>query len=98
MKKGRRALPRRPLSSDLGPRPSALGSRLSALGSTTLLHEQHFAISRQRPEILRRDPLERVADLTQGVHGRNHLVAEVLRVLFRLAVALVLEQLLQLVD
>src|SRR5262245_25962158 len=63
-----------------------------------LFHEQHLAVGRQRPQVVRHDRLECIAGLTQRVHPGDDLVAEVFRVLHRVAVALVLEQFLELVD
>ena len=61
-------------------------------GLAWLLHKQHFAIGRQRPEVLRDQAFERVAALAERAHGGDDLVAEVLRVLDGVAVRLVLEQ------
>src|SRR5262249_42758335 len=62
-----------------------------------LLDEQHLSIRRQGPNLVRNLELELVARLPQRDHRRNHLVAIVLRMLCRVAVAFVLELFLQLV-
>src|SRR6476620_6294681 len=62
---------------------------------TDLLDEQHLAIRRQRPHLVRDVQLEGVARVAQFLHQRDDLVAEVLRVLRR-TVAVVLERLGQL--
>ena len=66
--------------------------------SEAQFHEEHLAIGWQQPDVVRHDPFEAVASLAQRVHRRNHLVAEVPRVLLGLAVRLVLEQRLEMVD
>src|SRR5881398_3144083 len=66
--------------------PPSVGRRFAG---SRLLYEEHFAIGRQGPERMRDDGLERIADLAKRVHGRDHLVAEVLGVLVRVVRALV---------
>src|SRR4051812_49727050 len=55
--------------------PPSLGRRFAG---SRLLDEEHFAVGRQRPEPVRDDALERIADLAKRVHGGGHLFAGVL--------------------
>src|SRR4051812_39651251 len=75
--------------------PPSLGRRFAG---SRLLYEEHFAVGRQRPEPVRDDALERIADLAKRIHGRDHLVAEVLGVLLRVVATLVFEQVVETVD
>src|SRR4051812_19891748 len=75
--------------------PPSLGRRFAG---SRLLDEEHFAVGRQRPEPVRDDALERIADLAKRVHGGGHLVAGGLGVFVRVVPTLVFEQLLQTVD
>src|SRR5436190_2369145 len=62
-----------------------------------LFDEQHLAVRRERPRLVRNHQLELVAGFAERDHRRNHLVAEVFRVLLRRSIAFVLELVLQLV-
>src|SRR4051812_25856163 len=64
---------------------------------SVLLDEQHLAIGGERPRLVRHRELEFVARFTQRRHRRDPDVAEVLRVLFCGAIALVAERLFELV-
>src|SRR5688572_16013969 len=68
---------------------------LARAKSSGLLDEEHLAIGRERPEVVRDDALELVARFAQRGHRRDHRVAEMLRVLLCRPVILMPERLLE---